>query len=83
MRRRNLGVRTRVWVYKSSDPYAQNRNPGFIAEPALSVLLNVTRHLRVGFGASYRIVGDVELADLQDNEISGPAGVVTIKFGGF
>ena len=70
-------------MYKGTIRGTQNGNPGFIAEPALSVLLNVTRHLRVGFGASYRIVGDVELADLQDKDISGPAGVVTIKFGGF
>ncbi|NIN69245.1 MAG: hypothetical protein GTO63_32100, partial [Anaerolineae bacterium] len=55
----------------------------FITEPALNVLLNVTRHFRIGFGASYRLVQDVELSDLQNEDISGLAGVVTLKFGGF
>ena len=31
----------------------------FITEPSLNLLLNVTRHLRVSFGASYRFAGDV------------------------
>ena len=43
----------------------------------------VTKHLRIGFGASYRFVGDVELPGLDNEDISGPAGVVTLKLGGF
>ena len=39
----------------------------FITEPSLNLLLNVTRHLRVGFGASYRFVGDVELNTLENS----------------
>lgn len=55
----------------------------FITEPALNVLLNVTRNFRAGFGVSYRFVRDVELIDLRNGDISGLAGVVTLKFGGF
>lgn len=55
----------------------------FITEPALNVLLNVTKHFRIGFGGSYRFVDDVELPGLRADDISGPAGVLTFKFGGF
>ena len=55
----------------------------FVTEPALNILVNVTKHLRIGFGASYRFVGDVELPDLDNKDISGPAGIVTLKLGGF
>ena len=55
----------------------------FITEPALNILLNVTKHFRIGFGASYRFVGDVELPRLDNEDIAGPSGNVTIKLGGF
>lgn len=55
----------------------------FITEPALNVMLNVSEHFRIGFGASYRFVEDVELPGLRAEDISGPAGVLTFKFGGF
>ena len=55
----------------------------FITEPALNIVVNVTKHLRIGFGASYRFVGDVELPGLDNKDISGPAGLVTLKLGGF
>ena len=29
----------------------------FVTEPALNILVNVTKHLRIGFGASYRVRG--------------------------
>ncbi len=55
----------------------------FVAEPELNVLFNVTKHFRVGLGGSFRFVGDVELNTLDNGDIAGPAGVVTIKLGGF
>ena len=55
----------------------------FITEPSLNLLFNVTKHLRIGFGASYRFIQDVELVTLENDEISGAAGVFTIKLGGF
>lgn len=55
----------------------------FIAEPAVDVVLNVTTFFRAGLGLSYRFVRDVQLFDLRDGDISGLAGVVTLKFGSF
>ncbi len=55
----------------------------FVTEPELAVVLNVTRYFRVALGASYRFARGVELFDLRDGDISGVAGVVTLKFGKF
>jgi hypothetical protein len=55
----------------------------FITEPELAVVLNVTRFFRAGLGVSYRFARDVELFDLRDGDVSGLAGVVTLKFGSF
>ncbi len=55
----------------------------FVTEPGLNVLVNVTTFMRVGFGASYRFVEDVDLAGLDDAALGGPSGAITFKFGGF
>ena len=61
----------------------QEDDPFFITEPELDVVLNVTRFMRLALGAGYRLVRGVELFDLGDGDISGLAGVVTLKFGSF
>lgn len=55
----------------------------FIAEPELDVVLNATRVFRVALGVSYRLTQDVELLDLRDSDLSGIAGIVSLKFGSF
>jgi len=62
---------------------SQEDDPFFITEPEVDVVLNVTRFMRVALGASYRFVRGVELLDLGDGDLSGPAGVVVLKFGSF
>jgi hypothetical protein len=77
-----IGAGGLVW-----NPQGQSGNQDddafFITEPELAVVLNVTRFFRAGLGVSYRFVRDVELFDLRDGDISGLAGVVTLKFGSF
>lgn len=71
-------------VWDPQDPPDDREDDGFfIAEPALNLLFNVTKSFRAGLGVSYRFVQDVELFDLRDRDISGLAGVVTLKFGRF
>ena len=79
-----VGAGGTAWESRRWNPgWEDETDAFFITEPTLNVLLNVTKHFRVGFGASYRFVEDVELSGLQDGDLSGPAGVVTLKFGGF
>lgn len=55
----------------------------FIAEPELDVVLNVTRFFRAALGVSYRLTQGVELFDLRNGDLSGLAGLVSLKFGSF
>ena len=55
----------------------------FVLEPGLNGILNITPSLRVGVGASYRLVGSVELQGLSNGGVSGPAGAIMFKFGGY
>lgn len=55
----------------------------FVFEPGLDVIVNITKHIRMGIGGSYRMVRDVELSSLDDNDISGPSASLIFKFGKF
>ncbi len=55
----------------------------FVLEPGLNAILNITPSLRVGVGASYRLVGSVELEGLSNGGVGGPAGGITFQFGDY
>ena len=55
----------------------------FVFEPGLDVIVNITKHIRMGIGGSYRMVRDVELGSLDDKAISGLSGTLIFKFGTF
>lgn len=55
----------------------------FVAEPELQMVVNVTKFLRIGAGASYRIVTGPGLREVSGKDLSGVAGVLVFKFGGF
>ncbi len=55
----------------------------FIVEPGIDFLLNVARPFRIGIGASYRFVKDVDLPALENSDIAGFSMGITFKFGRF
>jgi hypothetical protein len=60
------------------------RNDGFVViEPAAAVEANVGRSLKVATGLSYRAVSGVGLPAFSDDDFSGPAVILTFKFGRF
>jgi hypothetical protein len=65
------------------DPDFDDGDAFFVAEPGLNIIMNVTEFFRVGFGGSYRFVEDLELPGLSDDDLTGPSGVLTFKFGKF
>ncbi|MBN2543440.1 hypothetical protein JXI42_11300 [bacterium] len=54
----------------------------WIVEPEVAVELNLTDYFRINLGASYRIVGEVELPGYDNSDLSGFAGSIFFKFGG-
>jgi hypothetical protein len=56
----------------------------FVAEPSLTVNLNVTRFFRIGAGASYRYVNGVSGGGVtSDADLSGTSAMIILKFGKF
>lgn len=57
---------------------------GFIAiEPQVELELNLTPHVRLALGASYRYLGDTVLPGLRDSDLSGPSAALALKIGVF
>lgn len=55
----------------------------FVFEPSVTVEVKLTRFTRIGVGAGYRFIGDVDLPGVQDDDLRGVTGVVTIRMGKF
>jgi hypothetical protein len=54
----------------------------FLAQPEIEVDVNVTRFMRVGVGAYYRVVVGVKLEDkLTNGDVGGPGALLAVKFG--
>lgn len=60
-----------------------NDDAFFVLEPNLNFELNVSRKIRFGFGAGYRITSGVEYFGLDDDDIGGTAINLMLKFGKF
>ncbi|MCK4252377.1 hypothetical protein KAX97_13090 [candidate division WOR-3 bacterium] len=55
----------------------------FVIEPGIDLMMNITRHFRIGFGGSYRFINGVDLDGLSNDDVSGPSACLTFKFGKF
>jgi len=55
----------------------------FVFEPSVGVELRLAPVARLGLGVGYRFVGDVELAGVEDADLRGVNGTVSIRVGWF
>lgn len=55
----------------------------FVVEPGVNLEVNVTKFMRLDLGASYRLTQFTEMDYLTDNDLSGLAANVSLKFGFF
>ena len=55
----------------------------FLFEPTATVEVKLAPFARIGVGASYRFVGNLDLPGLRDDDLRGFAGVTTIRGGKF
>lgn len=55
----------------------------FIVEPAVNVIVNLTKHARLGGGASYRYVEGVDAHGFTDRSADGLSAQLFVKFGSF
>jgi hypothetical protein len=55
----------------------------FVFIPTVEIELNITQFFRIGIGANYRYVADVNLVGYNDLNFSSPSAVLNFKFGSF
>ncbi|MCP4213981.1 MAG: hypothetical protein GY765_04950 [bacterium] len=55
----------------------------FICEPEVNIELNVARFMRIGAGVSYRFTSGLKGSNINNSDLNGLAGALTIKFGKF
>jgi hypothetical protein len=70
----------------NSDDIFSNHNAKesfFVLEPSVHVNLNVTHFFRIAGGVSYRYINGLESSLSTNADLSGPSGVLTLKFGKF
>jgi hypothetical protein len=53
----------------------------WVIEPAFNVYVNLARYLKTGLGFGYRVVSDVDVEDLKDQDLRGFAITLSINFG--
>lgn len=58
-------------------------DPVFVFEPSATLDLKLTRFVRIGFGAAYRFVGDVEVEGVEESNLRGVTGLIRIRAGRF
>jgi hypothetical protein len=55
----------------------------FVFEPAINIEVNIINFFRINAGVSYRFVSGLYYGELQNSDLSGLAGALTLKFGSF
>jgi hypothetical protein len=78
------------WGSTTLQPVNDSRLPQykenlFVTTPEVGVELNLTRFMRVAFSGGYRFVDGLDdlPAPLNNDDFSGPIGMITFRFGGF
>ena len=60
-----------------------DENALFVTEGGARLELNVTTYFRLGVTGGYRLVSGSDLQGISDDELSGPYGGLTFRFGSF
>ena len=75
------GGRARLEEHNPQDEYDSDHF--YIIEPGVNLEMNVYRWCRICVGVSYRFIMALDMTDLSNSDLSGPSGVITLKFGVF
>ena len=59
------------------------RSSFFLFEPSINLIINITPFFRLGGGIGYRLTSGANLPGTSDKQLSGLAGILTLKFGKF
>ena len=65
------------------EDYDDYDKPVFVVEPTMNLMVNVSKHVRLGIGASYRYVAGLKDMDISNDDLTGISASINIKFGSF
>lgn len=65
------------------DDSFRRRDSFFVIEPDLEAEANIARHIRLALGATYRFIGNTEERGFTSTRLSGPAAMLSFRFGEF
>jgi hypothetical protein len=71
------------YPYDYTEVHVEDTEAFLIVEPAVELELNVTRWMRFGLGASYRLTTALEPSNFDTNPLNGFTGRFSMKFGKF
>lgn len=55
----------------------------YMVEPSFNMDINISSWFRIGIGVSYRFAIGLDLEEITNSDISGPSGLIILKFGSF
>ncbi len=81
-----VGYRSAGWEdvsWTHGDVWDARHDRFFVIEPGANIDVNVTTWFRASAGASYRFIGGVASDASTGKDLSGPSGMLTLRFGSF
>ena len=70
-------------IWNDWDDWSSASDEFFVFEPAINVEINITSFFRINAGVTYRFISGVYYSDLQNSDLAGFSGALTLKFGSF
>jgi hypothetical protein len=78
-----LGAGGASWIDRLDRRMQTPTDGFFVVEPEIALEVNVTRFFRIGVTGSYRSISGLGLPGLAADQLSGPTGGLSFKFGKF
>lgn len=72
-----------ISIYDDFNNTSDTSDGLLVFEPGVQIELNLTKFMRLGVGASYRLVSSVDIEGYEDQDFSGVSGQLAFKFGWF
>jgi hypothetical protein len=77
------GITYKEDIWNDWDDWSSASDEFFVFEPAINVEINITSFFRLNAGVTYRFISGVYYSDLQNSDLAGFSGALTLKFGSF
>ena len=77
------GITYKEDIWNDWDDWSSASDEFFVFEPAINVEINIISFFRINAGVTYRFISGVYYSDLQNSDLAGFSGALTLKFGSF